>query len=130
MRKSIIYLLMGLGVFSYVWLIISSFNLPKCDHVFVQVEQANLKIKNPDMSGSVMLLPYSWPTGIQEGKELVCVKCFHRQKQLLDYGQPISSPYPEIQLPESLHSFSLADSCYFNSGRTLSVKGDTLLWSK
>lgn len=63
----------------------------KCKHVFVEVEQANIKVEQPELSiGSMIYQPYGWPTGLREGKELVCVKCFHIQRQILDYGKPAS----------------------------------------
>lgn len=76
-------------------LICVSFNFKKCDHVFTQIEQANIKVERPEMYRSITLPgtsrmwpDYSCPTGLQEGKELICVKCFFEQKQILDYGQP------------------------------------------
>ncbi len=70
--------------------IIQSFNAPKCKHVFTQVEQATVKIDRPDFSPRFVYTEpdCSWPSGKKEGAELVCVKCFHRQKQVLDYGDP------------------------------------------
>lgn len=66
-----------------------SFNGRKCEHVFVEVEQAAIKIEQPSVFlGGAVYRPYCWPTGLQEGKELICVKCFHKQKQILDYGKP------------------------------------------
>lgn len=71
--------------------IAASFTSRKCEHVFVEVEQANIKVEQPELSiGSMIYQPYGWPTGLQEGKQLVCVKCFHIQKQVLDYGKPAS----------------------------------------
>lgn len=69
-------------------LVILSFTNHKCEHVFTQVEQAAIKIERPDLYGSMTLPAYHWPTGTQQGKELICVKCFHVQKQVLDYGKP------------------------------------------
>lgn len=68
---------------------VQGFDQPKCEHVFTQVEQACVKIDQPTWTGNVIYPEcsiYTWPTGLQEGKELVCVKCFHVQKQVLDYG--------------------------------------------
>jgi len=28
------------------------------------------------------------PTGLKEGKEMICVKCLCMQRQIVDYGQP------------------------------------------
>lgn len=70
-----------------------AFSGRKCDHVFTQVEQPTVKIERP-FQGAIAVFPeqiYSWPTGTMDGKDIICVKCFHRQKQLLDYGQPDNS---------------------------------------
>lgn len=95
-------------------LIALSFVGPKCDHVFTQVEQATLKIERPSLFGSVIFTVYHQPTGVHEGKEIICVKCFQKQKQLIDYGQPDPGP----ALTEIL---SRADSCLFISGGTLKI---------
>lgn len=65
-----------------------SFAGRKCEHVFTQVEQAEVKIEQPNWHGVDDLMPAwtKWPSGKQEGKELICVKCFYKQKQILDYG--------------------------------------------
>jgi hypothetical protein len=67
---------------------IQGFNAPKCEHVYVEVEQATLKIEQPGLSFGGQVYQDYWPTGKQEGKELICVKCFHIQKQVVDYGEP------------------------------------------
>lgn len=73
--------------------IAASFTGRKCDHVFVQVEQAEIKIEQPTFSlGGLVYREYSGPTGKQEGKELICVKCFHKQRQILDYGSEQTGP--------------------------------------
>lgn len=59
-----------------------AFSFKKCDHVFTNVVQPEVKA---NIGTSVML-----PVGKQEGQEIICVKCFHRQKQVVDYGVPIS----------------------------------------
>lgn len=51
----------------------------ECDHVFVAVEQPEVK----DNKGIVFS---TYPCGKQDGKDLICVKCFHIQKQIVDYG--------------------------------------------
>lgn len=70
--------------------IAASFTSRKCEHVFVQVEQTEIKIEQPKWSGIDNLMPgwTKWPSGKQEGQELICVKCFHKQRQIVDYGQP------------------------------------------
>jgi hypothetical protein len=63
-----------------IFIIASAFYEPKCDHVFTEVEQAEVKI-------DVMRFDLSiGKVGKQEGKDLICMKCFHRQKQIVDYG--------------------------------------------
>jgi hypothetical protein len=47
-----------------------SFDAKRCDHVFTGVEQANVK------AGMIVMA---------EGKDLICVKCFHRQKRIVNY---------------------------------------------
>jgi hypothetical protein len=89
MRNIFITTLCALGIISGVFIAIVAFNGPECKHVFVEVEQPKIKIEQPEFTlGGGVYQEYSWPTGIQEGKELICVKCFHKQKQLIDYGKP------------------------------------------
>lgn len=76
MRYVILFLLVALAA--------AAFNSRKCEHVFTEVEQACVKIERPSMFGGMYV--DTWPSGLQEGKELICVKCFHVQKQVLDYG--------------------------------------------
>ena len=70
---------------------VQGFNQPKCDHVFTAIEYASVEIEQPSRYGGMTLPMYTWPTGLHEGKELICVKCFHKQKQMLDYGQPVEN---------------------------------------
>jgi hypothetical protein len=67
-----------------------SFIGSKCEHVYVPVQPAEIKIERPNlfMGGMYYQPSYSWPSGKQEGQDLVCVKCFNQRKQVLDYGQP------------------------------------------
>jgi hypothetical protein len=69
-------------------LILSSWDFQKCEHIYVAVEQSEIKIEEPEWSSVDNLLPawIRWPSGIHEGKEIVCVKCFNKRKQVLDYG--------------------------------------------
>lgn len=107
-----------------------AFYKPKCEHVFTEVEQANIKIERPSLSGSIVYPIYSWPTGIQEGKELVCVKCFHKQKQVLDYGQPCPAHEGvEFKIPDSWRHTTLTDTSIYGTVGTVLKKGDTLIWS-
>jgi hypothetical protein len=58
------------------------------EHVFTAVEQSEIKVHDQVIklgwhpSGATI-----WPSGKLNGRELICVKCFHKQKQILDYGQ-------------------------------------------
>lgn len=89
---------------------LAAFQWPKCEHVFTQVEQALVKIEQPEFKlGGQLYQEYSWPSGLQEGKDLICVKCFHKQKQVLDYGASDKT----TGLTEWLHSriLSTTDTC-------------------
>jgi hypothetical protein len=66
----------------------TAFYRPKCEHVFTQVEQATVKIEPASIYGSSVYAIGYFPSGLQDGKELNFVKCFHKQKQVVDYGQP------------------------------------------
>lgn len=74
---------------------LSSFN-NECKHIYVSTIPAEVKIEqaayNP-MGGMGML--DLWPvrqSGKKEGQEIVCVKCHHVTRQILDYGPaPINS---------------------------------------
>jgi hypothetical protein len=92
---------------------IQGFNAPECKHVFVEVEQATIKVEQPEFTlGGGAYQEYSWPTGIQEGKELICVKCFHKQKQVIDYGKPEkqSSFWPPVKGINCCDSIKLLNS--------------------
>lgn len=95
-----------------------AFSDRKCEHVFTQVEQAAIKIEQPNLYGGITLSNYYWPSGLQEGKDLICVKCFHVQKQMLDYGQPVAIFYglpnnPPLNSCDTLpHSFLKIDSSW------------------
>lgn len=114
-----------------ITLIALSFVGPKCDHVFTQVEQAEIKIAQPPMCGYDNLLPtwYNWPAGKKEGKELICVKCFIKQKQILDYGPPPQQD--QIHLSD-FNQYGCCDTVNVTStfkGAIL-LKGDSLIWGK
>lgn len=90
---------------------LAAFNWPKCEHKFTAVEAASVQMEQPCLRlGGGVYQEFSWPSGIHEGKELICVKCFHIQKQVLDYGQAFKGP----TLTEWLHNGRLAtiiDTC-------------------
>lgn len=104
----------------------------KCEHVFTQIEQANVTIERQNLYGSITLPVYTWPTGLQEGKELICVKCFHVQKQVLDYGQPTTSTnvWPE-GLRNTTFTCDTGISAIASRGNHVLISnGDTLYWSR
>lgn len=89
----------------------------KCEHVFTEVEQAAVKIERPNIfQGSYYTIP-SWPSGLQEGKELICVKCFNVQKQVLDYGKP-DAQCDQLTFTADSFSFNI-DTCMFLRGSKL-----------
>lgn len=63
--------------------VFSSFN-KECKHIYVAVEQPEVKM--PQAPNSVIAIYTAPPSGKHEGEELVCVKCFHTRKQIIDYG--------------------------------------------
>ena len=98
-------------------LIILSFAGRKCEHKFTAVEQPVIKIERPNLwQGGYYTIP-QWPSGIQEGKELICARCGLVQKQVLDYGKPEHGT-------TLTGLFSGIDSCMFINGGTL--KFDTV----
>lgn len=97
-----------------------SFDDKKCEHVYVSVEQAEIKIEQPDLfMGGMYYQSYSRPSGKQEGQDLVCVKCFHQRKQVLDYGKP-----EQGQTLTGL--LSGRDSCLFLNSGTLTIDAGEL----
>jgi hypothetical protein len=91
-------LLLLLAIAAYV---VQGFNQPKCDHVFTAIESPEVKIKPPSSNlGGQGYTEDIWPTGLQEGKDLICVKCFHKQRQMLDYTvMIICTRDPELPIP-------------------------------
>lgn len=101
-------------------LIILSFAGRKCEHKFTAVEQAVIKIEQPNLwQGGYYTIP-QWPTGLQEGKELICARCGLVQKQVLDYGQPEHGPTLTGLL-------SGIDSCLFIGGGSLRFDSISLI---
>jgi hypothetical protein len=72
-----------------------AFDAQKCEHIFTAVEQP-----------SINAVTFSYG----DGKELVCVKCFHKQMQVINYG------------PAAIGNFSF-DHC--NCGPGLILRGDS-----
>lgn len=69
--------------------LLQGFYRPKCEHIYVSVEQPEIKIEEPKWSYVDDLMPAwtKWPSGKFQGQDLVCVKCFNKVKQILDYGK-------------------------------------------
>lgn len=118
-------------IIAFTAYIAQGFNTAKCEHVFTQVENATIKIEHSvGWISSIYTMP---PTGLHEGKELICVKCFHKQRQVLDYGEP--RPFGLIWPDKSysLQDITLTDSTFAtwgSNGGILLFKGDSLIWSK
>ena len=119
---------MALGISLWVYAAIVSFNAPKCEHVFTQVEQATVRIEEPKWSRVDDLMPAwtKWPSGKVQGHELICVKCFHKQKQVLDYGKASNDPYispPNIgtNCCDSIKAFNSGSGAMFLKGGILQV---------
>jgi hypothetical protein len=56
----------------------------QCDHVYVAVEQPELTYNNT--FASMTTTEYTTPiSGKREGKRLVCVKCFEKRAQVIEY---------------------------------------------
>lgn len=106
MRLIILSILFG------IMLLIVAFDAKECQHIYVSVEQEEIKcepIRPMNLLGTVS------PVGIQQGKELVCVKCFHIIRQKLDFGE---SAYPKLDMP----TFFLNRSCdSFSFGKTFLI---------
>lgn len=90
-----------------------AFGIHKCEHVFTEVEQAAIKVEQPAAIGGQGYFHYSRPIGLHEGKELICVKCFYKQKQVLDYGK--------MEIVGPTFTSSPSDTCMF-------IKGDKLVF--
>lgn len=107
-----------------------AFGIRKCEHVFTQIEQANIKIERPNLYGGVTLPCYAWPTGLEEGKEIICVKCFYETKQILDYGPPAAPTnlWPEGLTGSLLICDTVSSAIAIKDGRFIKV--DSLHWVK
>lgn len=77
--RTILLLIAAIAIYS------TAFYRPKCEHVFTKVEQPLIKVQ--PMIESMTLEARDEPRGKEEGDDLICVKCFHKQKQVIDYGK-------------------------------------------
>jgi hypothetical protein len=117
-----IILLVSIAIYS------TAFINTKCDHVYTAIEQPEIKVaQSAGWTTAVYTAP---PTGKHEGPELICVKCFHKQRQVLDYGS--ERRFTGIAIgTDIINPFFLFDTVTTaNSGRTMVIKSDTLIWSK
>ena len=75
----------------------TSFN-NECKHIYVGVVQKEVKISWPTMTLEYDGQTGQLPIGKHEGGDLICVKCFHQTRQIIDYG----NPYNIIQPPDTV----------------------------
>lgn len=78
MRKIFISFVIGGAIVQLFFLIMAYKS--ECKHIYVAVEQSETNVD----FGFISL--GNWRIGKQEGKEIVCVKCYHVRKQIVDYG--------------------------------------------
>lgn len=67
--------------------------LKVCQHIYVAVEQ-------PEVNGGTFSVLSIGKFGKHEGKEIVCIKCHHLRKQIVDYGQAGQLQLGDIVLPK------------------------------
>lgn len=75
--KKLLLLLMVSFVFLTAW------EKNECEHIYVAVEQ--VKINASNYTTSALTATYRY--GEVSGKEIVCVKCFDKTHQIMDYGE-------------------------------------------
>lgn len=103
---------------------IQGFNRPKCEHVFTTIERDTVRVSQSWYGGGIFISNciFGNKHGLHAGeKELVCVKCFIVQRQVLDYGPPCQ-PCQNEKLPSDTLSFITG----FPHQRYLIVRGDSL----
>ena len=107
--------------------VLIAFRSNKCDHIYVAIEESDIKISEPQWYGVDNLIPpsCSWPSGKHEGKEIICVKCLDKRKQILDYGEIKYGGVSFYQWPTPL---AYTDTCItFRSTGHLFMKVDSIL---
>jgi hypothetical protein len=101
----------------------SYIQIVECKHIYVAVRQPEVKAQFP---GNSMIAIYtSPPSGKHEGEELVCVKCFHLRKQIIDYGEPIYGLQMPFLIPDTLGWQRLtlsSDKFYVDTTRRFKLK--------
>jgi hypothetical protein len=77
----------------------TAFDLKECEHIYVTVESPEIKVQSwPSTAYAIHQVP---PTGKHAGKEIVCVKCFKKVNQVVDYGEAkgvINLPYDTLSI--------------------------------
>jgi hypothetical protein len=56
----------------------------KCQHIYVAVVQPEIEVTIPAFTFTGLQIQY----GKRDGIDIVCLKCIHRRKQVVDYGLP------------------------------------------
>lgn len=69
--------------FVIVGIILLSYRSDNHKHVWVESVNDTVIIPSPRFTQYYV----SWPTGIHSGMEIVCVKCFAKKRQIVDYGR-------------------------------------------
>jgi hypothetical protein len=73
------------GLIGLVLMVIYSFNANinhKCAHEFVRSEDSVIKIQKYQFDGQ----DGYYPVGRKNGAMLICIKCYYKTPQILDYG--------------------------------------------
>lgn len=71
----------------------------KCKHIYIAVEQPEVKASFSFFTVDTVVYP---PSGKRDGKELVCVKCFHLRKQIIDYGDGSGYYFPNTNIVDTM----------------------------
>lgn len=76
----------NLELYNYWMRLLGNDTVPICKHIYVAVEPVEVKISYTMPTYTLANIPRETKKGKHEGQEIVCVKCFHVRKQILDYG--------------------------------------------
>lgn len=113
-------------ILASIILLATAFNAQKCEHVFTMVQQSVVKV---DIGSNIVYPIYTAPPyGVHEGVELICVKCFHKQKQVIDYGQAQQSylsPIGNSLWGTSIDTCSLTLTSILGGSGFITLKVDT-----
>lgn len=86
----------NLELYNYWMRLLGNDTIPICKHIYVATEQSEITVKYTMPTFTLANIPTGTKTGKHEGQEIVCVKCFHITKQILDYGK---GDDPNVQPP-------------------------------